>query len=105
MHLCHFSGVDGLAINDDLLFEYTKFFETLRKLEGDSVPVDFTVQLNLDFKSHRHFHAPASEVIRLYQSAYSICTSSDFLQNLQRKSHCCFPSPVLSNQKSGSLAG
>src|SRR5689334_1299843 len=39
MHLRQFSAEDGIAADRELLFEYAQFFESLRELKGNSVPV------------------------------------------------------------------
>ena len=77
MHLRHFSGVQRFTTNSELLIEYTEFFESLRKLKSDNVLVDLGSQLDLDFKSHRHVRASASEILRLHEVAYPVCTSGD----------------------------
>src|ERR1700680_4140968 len=73
------SRVDILAPSLEFLFDYAKFFEPPKELKSDGVPVDLAFQFDLDFKSHRHICASASEILRLHQIAHAVRASSDLL--------------------------
>src|SRR5450755_2140517 len=99
MHLRHVSCVNGLAVHSELLLEYAKLFEPLRKFKSNDVLVDPACQLNLDLESHRDFSAAANEILRLYQVAYSVRILRYFLQNLQGKANGRLARAVFTNQK------
>jgi hypothetical protein len=104
MHLRHFTGIDGIAANRELLFEYAQFFEPRWKLESDNVLVDPGVQLDFDFKSHWHVYALASEILRPHKIVDPICASGDPLQNFQRKPNRCLTRAVSPNKQDGRAA-
>src|SRR5208337_3203632 len=94
MHLRQFSRVHGLAVDGELLFEYAKFSEPLRKLKSDSVAVSRGFQLDLDLESHRHVCAPPREVLWLDQVSYPVRASHDLLQDFERVRNRCLPRAV-----------
>src|SRR5438067_383815 len=81
--LRHFSAEDKPAANGQLLFEHPKFFEAPWKIKSDSVLVNLPLQVDLDFKPHRHICTSACEIFLFNKLAYAVRASSDFLKNLQ----------------------
>jgi len=75
----HCSSVNRPSGDSEALCKYAEFIKPLRKLKSDHVPVHVGVQLDLEFKSHRHVDAPTCEVIRLYRSPTRFDTACDSL--------------------------
>ncbi len=65
MYLRHFSGVHGLAANQETLLENAQFFEPCGVVKSDNVLVSLVFQFDFDFKSDGSVCPPASEVFWL----------------------------------------
>src|ERR1039458_949089 len=102
MHLRLRPGVDGLAVNRELLLEYPQLFEPLRKLESDSVFVDAGVQLDLDFEPDGHICTPTGKILGPHQVAYPVRPARNPLENLQSKPNRCLARAVFAGRSAES---
>src|SRR5438874_439519 len=98
MHPCFFSRVDGTAINAQLLFGYTEFSKSFRKLKCHCVFVKLSREINFQLEAYGRqlftldrFGHPTRKVRGLHEITDPVGISSDFLQNMKCASDSSFP--------------
>ena len=79
MHLREFPAINRLTSHRELLFGHAKFLESFLTIESDRILIAFLPYFDLDFESHRHIRAPASQIFRLYQIAHPVRPPGDLL--------------------------
>ena len=101
MHCRQVAPINRRTIYGKFFFSYSKFFESLRKLESDRISKFGRPEFDLDFESHGNVRATPREVFGLHQLANLVRSARDLLQNSECDTYRCLTGAVVTDEEDG----